>query len=208
MVKKHDLFLAVLRSGEGSEKKVACPLDQVLLADSISNIGQWRKASLVRSFVSTALWSLRAIDAHWCRLALSGDENYVPFSLEDPRSIIPDVPAVEPSNLVPPATSANSDDMGLDDGSGDEEDELEGEDEGCGDYGDSDRDTPSGLEFGSINAEEITEILQRVSQKLDTPDGGNLATGGGESLTTNEWVVAFASIIVKLTGRSGSYSSD
>jgi hypothetical protein len=178
MVKKHDLFLAVLHSGEGSEKKVACPLDQVLLAGSISNTGQWRKASLVRSFVTTALWSLRAIDAHWCRLALSEDENYVPFSLEDPHLIIPDVPA---------ATSANSDNMGLDDGSGDEqEDEQEGEDEGCGDYGDNDRDTLSGLEFGAINAEEITETLQRVSQMLDTPDGGDFATDGGGSLATKE----------------------
>lgn len=55
MVKKHNLFLAVLRLGEGSEKKVACPLDQVLLADSILSNGRWHKASLVRSFVTTVL---------------------------------------------------------------------------------------------------------------------------------------------------------
>jgi hypothetical protein len=48
--------------------------------------------------------------------------------------IISDVPAVELSNLVPPATGVNSDNnhnMGLDNGSGDkQEDELEGKDEG------------------------------------------------------------------------------
>jgi hypothetical protein len=174
MVKKHHLFLAVLCSGEGSEEKIGCPLDQVILADSLLSNGQWRKASLVRSFVTTALWSLRAIDAHWCRHTLSQDENYVPFSLEDlPHFTVPDVPAVEPSS----PTNANTYDIDPHDGSGDEqEDEENGRAEVFGD-GEIDHDPSSGFGVGSIDADEIEETLQRISKMLDTPDNENLATG-------------------------------
>ena len=193
MVKKHNLFLAVLRSGEGSEKKVACPLDQVLLADSISSNGLWRKASLVRSFVTTALWSLRAINAHWCRLAISQKTNYTPFSSEDAHSTIPEELAITPPNRSP-AIDTNSYEIDLD---GDTIYELDGkrmeEDDGDREDGDDweiDRESPSGLEVGPIDEGEVKETLRRISQLLDTPDREDSATGKGgrsfSSLATKE----------------------
>jgi hypothetical protein len=182
MVKKHNLFLAVLRLGEGSEKKVACPLDQVLLADSILSNGRWRKASLVQSFITTVLWSLRAIDAHWCRLTISQKDNYIPFSAEDARLTAPGALAIEPSSHLP-AINANLYEIDLD---GDAINELDGEiekDEGDGGDGDDgDIDHPSSLDVGPIDEGEIKETLQRILQALDTPDR---AGNGGRSFSSH-----------------------
>ncbi|KAH8977087.1 hypothetical protein EDB83DRAFT_2642345 [Lactarius deliciosus] len=46
MSKKHTLYLSILRAGIESEDKVGCPIDQVLIARSLSAQGKWRKASL------------------------------------------------------------------------------------------------------------------------------------------------------------------
>jgi hypothetical protein len=81
--KKHDLFVAVLCLGETCEKKVGCPLDQVLLANSLSIGSWWCKSSLVLSSVVIQMWCLKAINAHWCQLAITEEETYVPYSRED-----------------------------------------------------------------------------------------------------------------------------
>jgi hypothetical protein len=162
MIRKHDLFIAILRAGEKSEKKVACPLGQALLACSLMGNGQWRKASLVRSLVTTAQWSLSAIDAHWCRLATTGDERYVPFSSAESHLITPDISEIQPPNDPAPADTNNL--------LYNETDEESGEEDGIETSGD---ELSHNLDFGVIDMVELEETLQRISRVLDTPDSPN-----------------------------------
>ena len=186
MIKKHSLFLAVLCSGEGLEKKITCSLDQVLLTNSILSNGQWHKAFLVQSFVTTMLWSLQAINAHWCWLALSQDEDYVLLLLEDSISIIP---AVEPLN-PPVAVGKKSYAIDSDGNPGDkQEDELEGDGVGCENDLNDEHSLLFSFKSGSMDMEDIKETLQHILQMLDTSDGKDLATGNDGSwnlLSTKE----------------------
>jgi len=119
------------------------------------------------------IWSLRAIDAHWCRLALLQEENYIPFSLEDSRSIILDIPTVEPPNPL---------NAGLDDGLDDElGGETEGEDEEDREDRDIDHEQLPSPKVGPIEEGEITETLRRVSQVLDIPAPENSEPHNGRS---------------------------
>ncbi|KAH9038103.1 hypothetical protein EDB85DRAFT_2142108 [Lactarius pseudohatsudake] len=87
MSKKHTLYLSILRAGIESEDKVGCPLDQVLIARSLSAEGKWRKASLVRSHACQDLWCLRSIVANCCRLSMHGHTKYIAPVASDFRHI-------------------------------------------------------------------------------------------------------------------------
>ncbi|KAI9444417.1 hypothetical protein BJY52DRAFT_1194328 [Lactarius psammicola] len=171
MVKKHELFLAILRAGEGSERKVGCPLDLAIMASSLLANGQWRKASLVRSLVATALWSLSAVDAHWCRLATTGDERYIPFSRADPHLIAAGVPEVEPPqdpSLLPEAGLNEDDPLYSETDEGEEEeDQVEI----------SSDELPDGLGLDEVDMAEIKEALQHISQGLDMPSQPSAGLG-------------------------------
>lgn len=178
MIKKHNLFLATLQAGENSEKKVAGPLDQALLACSLMESGEWRKASLARSFIGTALWSLSGIDAHWCRSATTGNEEYIPFSpVESPLITISEV---EPPNDPDVLTNTSLHEVNANDPSYDETDESEEEDN----IATSDDELPHGLDFGEIDMVELEETLQRISRVLDTPDSPNSESGQARPLNS------------------------
>ena len=161
MIKKHDLFLAILQANVTSEKKVACALDQAILAASLLHTGQWKKGSIVKSLASTVLWTLTAIDAHWCRLSTTGDEVYTPFS---PDFVTLDMPDVEPPNFSPVSPDTSSNEIDLEDDSGDETDEM-----GHGDDVEADS-LLRGLELSQIDAAEVQSLLKRISPALDRAD--------------------------------------
>ncbi|KAH9988507.1 hypothetical protein BJV77DRAFT_964401 [Russula vinacea] len=161
--KKHDLFLAILQAGKESEKMVACPLSQVLLADSLLSNGQWRKASMVQSSASAAMWCLRAIVAHWCWLTLSRKETYMAFVPEDFYSI--------PGNALSIELPTNPDQhkLEVEDDPGDEEDAEDEEDEDSADK------PPPGSEAAEMDSvgfkHQVEETLHRISQELDLQEG-------------------------------------
>lgn len=173
MTRKHNLFLAILQAGQKSEKKVASPLDQVILARNLLASGQWRKATLSRSFVTVVLWVLSAIDAHWCRHAATGDEGYIPFSLEQSHIITPDLSEVDPPNhpALPVDPSIHEVNLG-DRGDEESEEDIEENDEieAVGD------ELTHGLGFGEIDAAKLEETLRRISRALDTVDCPNFTT--------------------------------
>jgi len=201
--------------GKGSEKKVACPLDQVLLADSILSNGLWCKASLVQSFITTILWSLHAINAYWCQLAISQKKNYIPFLSEDAcLTVLEELAITLPNHSL--AIVTNLYEIDLDgntihklDGKRIEEDDSDG---GDGDNWKIDQKPPSGLEVGPIDEGEVKETLWCISQALDISDREDLATGKGgrlfSSLATKEWVIGYMiSMISKFIGILVFYSS-
>lgn len=157
-IKKHNLFVAILKAGENSEDKVASPLEQAILASSLMASGKWQKASLVRSLVTTAIWSLSAIDAHWCRLATIGVqlEEYTPLSLADSN-----LTANGLEDIEPPGNTHNVDKNILlyDETDEDEED---------------DQVETSGNEiaygFDKVDMAKIKKALQQISNMLDMAD--------------------------------------
>jgi hypothetical protein len=158
MVRKHDLFLAILQASKTSEKKLASSIDQALLACSFLPDGNWCKASLIKSLVTTILWTLSAIDAHWCQLAIAGVEHYILFLPEELKTMTLGISQVNPPDHT---VDTMLNDLNMDD----DEDEDEDED----DVGETGGDDQSGLlKLVDIDKIEVQEILQCISQALDT----------------------------------------
>lgn len=158
-IKKHNLFVAILQAGEESEDKVACPLDQAILASSLMASGKWQKASLVRSLVTTAIWSLSAIDAHWCRLATTGVQPEEYTSLLSPADS--NLTADGLAEIEPPNNPDNVDKNVLLD---DETDEDEEDDklEASGD------ELADGL--NKVDMAKINKALQQILNALEMAD--------------------------------------
>jgi len=180
MCKKHDLFLAVLQAGGNSEAKIANPLDQAILACNLLASGKWRKASLVRSFMNIVLWCLSAVTAHWCRLSVTEDGHYVPFSQDKldslslhPLEVESSIHAHVPLGAVLKET--NEDDQS--DGAGyDGEDEDEDEDEA------NINELPNDFDPSQIDAWEVNSVLQRLSNVLDISGDPEQGVRGEEML--------------------------
>ena len=180
MVRKHDLFLAILQAGETSEKKLASPIDQALLAYGLLPDGNWRKAASIKSSVTAILWALSAIDAHWCRLAIAGVEHYIPFSPGELETMTPSISQVNPPDHTVDTmlNDLNMDDLNMDD---DEDDDEDDEDETGGD---NQSGLLQGLKLGDINKIEVQEILQHISRVLDIPESRDEDFNKARSLDT------------------------
>ncbi|KAI9447329.1 hypothetical protein BJY52DRAFT_1228302 [Lactarius psammicola] len=130
------------------------------MASSLLANGQWRKASLVRSLVATALWSLSAVDAHWCRLATTGFKRYIPFSWADPHLI---------------AAGLNEDDPLYSETNEGEEEEDQVEI--------SSNEPLDGLGLDEVDMAKIKEALQHISQGLDMPSHPSAGLGASRAQT-------------------------
>jgi hypothetical protein len=170
MCKKHDLFLAVLQGAENSEAKIADTLDQAILAHNLLVGGKWRKASLARSFVTTVLWCLSAVTAHWCRLSVIEDGHCISFSQDVLDSLTPHPLQVESRThphfpLGSGFKETNEGDQSDESDDGEAEDEDEDEDEANVD------ELPNNFDPSQIDTWEVNSVLQRISEFLDMSGG-------------------------------------
>lgn len=164
MIKKHALWIAILEDGLDTEAKVGGVMDRALIALSLNQSGQWKKASLVRSSVTCILWVLSAITAHSCRLAINGQDQYDSNITASPETYA----GLISSGLFNVGYDASVISPISEHGSGDDSDDDSGDDSDTDEEGDglnSDDDIPNDMSHIEANPTEQTKV-HRLFKRL------------------------------------------